>query len=526
MLKKIPIDVSSFDILRNNNYVYVDKTYEIFDLISGGRYYFLSRPRRFGKSLLISTLKQLLLGKRELFKGLWIETNTTYDWISYPVIHLDFSVLPIENGQTLKNGLNWLLDRMAESVGHSMANTSEPSLKLIDFVQFLSRSNPVVILIDEYDSPIVNNLQNQKIAEENHLVLRNFYNTLKGLDSYLKFVLITGVTKYSKTSLFSGLNNLNDLSFDQRAASLLGYTKEEIKQYFFLYLEQFGLKEGKTVNEILDRLEFWYDGYRFSEKPVYVFNPFSVLYCLQKLEFSNFWFESGTPSFLIELLKKRGEGLEDIKEIELSSSALGPFDIGEEALIPILFQTGYLSIYSCEKSSDSTTKLFKLRYPNHEVSESFKRYLLAAHTRGTYRESEMRLAELASSLKSNKIDEFFKNLRSLLAQIPYHLHIGEEKYYHSLFQLIASLLHLDAQSEVATHKGRIDMVFFTKTHIYLFEIKLNSTPEAALRQIEELKYYEKFLSSKKRVTLVGVSFNTQKDKLSLDYQIKDLETFS
>ena len=235
--KKIPIDVSSFRILRTQDYIYVDKTEHIYDLIKGGRFYFLSRPRRFGKSLLISTLKELFLGKKELFTGLWIEKKTDYTWTEYPVIHLDFSQLPTKSGLELEKGLNWIMEETARDYGLDLSGAPSPGLKLKSLLKQLSKTNLAVFLIDEYDYPLVNNITNIEIAKENHAVLHEFYSALKGQDDYLRAIFVTGVSKFAKTSLFSGLNNLNDISFDPRAATLLGYTKEEINENFSEQIE-------------------------------------------------------------------------------------------------------------------------------------------------------------------------------------------------------------------------------------------------------------------------------------------------
>ena len=298
-----------------------------------------------------------------------------------------------------------------------------------------------------------------------------FITPLKGWTGSLKAIYITGVTKYSRTSLFSGLNNLNDLSFDPRAASLLGYSTEEIQRYFPEPLKTLADKENVSIEILLEKLKDWYDGYRFSDDPNQcVYNPFSVLYCLKKQNFSNYWFESGTPSFLIELLKKYPAQLEDIKETRLSSTTLGPFDIGELPLIPILFQAGYLTICDhCQiKEGSYSIDLYTLKYPNLEVAESFKRYLLAAFMNSTYKKADVIAVDLITSLHCGDLAAFISTLKSLIAHIPYHLHVPEEKYYHSLFQLLASLLNYEPYAEIPTDQGRIDMVINTqKKSVYL-----------------------------------------------------------
>ncbi len=386
MLKKIPIDVSSFRKLRSKGYIYIDKTQHIYDLITGGVFYFLARPRRFGKSLLVSTLRELFEGNRELFKGLWIDTHTTYAWPTHPVIHLDLSMMTIKNGAELEKHLSWEMEKVAKNHGFSVLDAPNLGSQLESLVSTLSKKNGVVLLIDEYDYPIVSNIENKEIALENHAVLRSFYSTIKGLDEHIEFLLITGVTKFSKTSIFSGMNNLNDISLDPRAASLLGYTQEEIHSYFTDEIQNLAKKEQLSIDKTNQLLKEWYDGYRFSEQPVYVYNPLSVLYCMHKQRFANYWFETGAPSFLISLLKKHYDELEDFKDVELTSTSLGPFEIGEEPLIPILFQSGYLTIANHRRLEQNSQiiDLYTLRYPNLEVADAFKKFMLAALARTSY----------------------------------------------------------------------------------------------------------------------------------------------
>ena len=467
--------------------------------------------------MLISTLREIFAGNKELFKGLWID-GSDYDWQPYPVIFLNFSALSIETSSELKISLSWTLEKIAESHGIKLSKAPLPGLKLELLIKTLGEKSPVVILIDEYDYPLINNLDNLKIADANRRVLKNFFSVLKSLDEYLKVIFITGVTKFSKTSLFSGLNNLNDLTVDPRAATLLGYSHEEIKRYFTPYVEQFSQHTKVSVKAILDEMETWYNGYRFSEDPIKVFNPFSVLYYFTKEVRANYWIESGTPQFLIELLKKQEFTLEDITIAQFSDRALGTFDVDAIPIIPILFQTGYLTI----SNYDAATQQYQLSFPNTEIRESFKKYLLVAYSHTDIPTVERVTSLLSRAIKNNDIPEFCVQLRTLFANIPFQLHISEERYYHSLFQVIGSLLSLDIQSEVSTDKGRIDLVLTTKTHVYIFELKYEDSAENALKQIESLRYYERYQSQKKKIMLVGLSISRKKKKLVLDCISKEL----
>jgi hypothetical protein len=378
----------------------------------------------------------------------------------------------------------------------------------------------VVILIDEYDYPLINNLDDTHAAHEIRNELKNFFSAIKSLDSYLRAIFLTGVTKFSKTSIFSGLNNLNDISTDPRAATLLGYTQKEIDSYFEEYIKRQAAHEKLSMQEIKYEIKKWYNGYRFSKKDIRVYNPFSILYYFDKQELENYWFTSGTPSFLIKELKKNYQELEDLENVPVSASTLGTFDIDDLPLVTLLFQTGYLTI----NTYDAAINRYTLAYPNAEVRESFKKYLLAAYAHEKLITVDKYILSLNDALKTHDINSFCTILQGLLANIPYQLHIPQERYYHSLLQLICSMLDLEAQSEISTDKGRIDLVIETKKEVYIFEVKLNANAQTALKQIEERRYYERYISKRKKIHLIGLSFSRKKNKkgLFLDWISKTL----
>ncbi len=501
----------------SKGYLYVDKTEIIHSLITRGRFYFLARPRRFGKSLLISTLKEIFLGNKELLKDLWIG-KSDYDWTPYPVIHLDFSALDMYYEAGLEKSLCVELDRRALLYSIDLSQFTTSGAKLTTLIQALALKNPVAILIDEYDSPLISNLDNFEICKANRKTLKGFFSVLKSLDESLQAIFITGVTKFSKTSLFSGLNNLNDITMDPQAAMLLGYTQAEIDTNFEPYITAFAEHSKREIDSIKQEMLTWYNGYRFSENPTKVYNPFSVLYYLEKQRKSNYWLESGTPGFLIELLKSEYFVLDDLESIYFSEKSLGTFDIERIPLISILFQTGYLTIAEAFPEHQE----YRLDFPNAEVRESFKKYLLVAASQTDISLVERATSLLSKALIANDIPLFCSHLQSLFANVPFHLHIGQERYYHSLLQIIGSLLSFDIQSEVITDKGRIDLVLKTKTHIYIIELKLNQPANAALEQIEAQQYYEKYRLQNKKLVLVGLSFNSIKKKLTLDWAVKEL----
>jgi hypothetical protein len=523
-MKDLPIYISSFDTMRAGNYIYVDKTEYIYNLFKTGlsHYYFLSRPRRFGKTLLIWTLKEFFSGNRALFKDLWID-KSDYPWIEYPIIHLDFSVIEHATVQELKENLSWRLEKIAKAYGVDLSDVPTLGLRFSELIERLADKNiapnrKVVILIDEYDKPILDNLADLPLATELQKFLRGFYDTVKSMSHNLRAVFITGVSKFSKTSLFSGLNNLNDITLDPRAASLLGYTDEEVDQYFGQYIEGLAQYIGSPQEVVRQDMRTWYNGYRFSEQLSKVYNPFSILYLLEKRKFENYWFESGTPSFLIDLLKKQYSSLEEVTEFEISPSSLGTFDLEHIPLIPLLFQTGYITI---SDYNQQTNKL-KLDYPNFEVEESLKKYIVTTLSYASASLVDKVIAKLRKALKKKDLDYLCSALEQLLAQIPYTLHIERESYYHSLFHFLMNLLSLQPQSEMLTNKGRIDTVVALSERIYIFELKLNVPAKKALEQILEKQYYQCFLMQPKLLVLVGLAFNLMPDKIVVTYAAQDV----
>ena len=517
-MKFLPTDISTFSTMITENYIYVDKTEYIYNLFKPGasRYYFLSRPRRFGKTLLISTLKELFLARRDLFKDLWID-NSKYTWDYHPVVHLDFSVIAHRSKKDLEESLNNNLDGIAQAYGFKL-DTKLPEDKFRELIETLAQKNSVVLLIDEYDKPLLDHLKNIPEALEQRDFLKSFYDVLKGMDAYMRAIFITGVSKFVKTSIFSGINNLNDISLDPLASLILGYSYEELKIYFTSNIQALAKKNDLSVEATFENIRKWYNGYRFSELPVQVYNPFSVLYVFKKGKFKNYWFESGTPSFLVALLKAQYQSLEEVTEFEISQSSLGAFELENIPLVPLLFQTGYLTFTDYNPQTDK----FKLNYPNFEVEESFKKYLVASLAYTNAITVDTTLSKLLASLNHNKLDDFCATIEQLFAHIPYTLHINQESYYHSLFQFLMSLLSLESQSEVLTDKGRIDHVIILDHYIYIFELKLNKSPEEALQQIKEKQYYQRYLGQRKPLVLVGISFSKMPTELTIAHVKEEL----
>ncbi len=520
ILKKLPIYISDFKKMIQDNYLYIDKTEYIYKLFKDStQYYFLSRPRRFGKSLLVSTLKELFSGNKELFKDLWIY-NSNYEWQEYPVIHLDFSQIEHLTADELRTNLNDTLNKIAQDYNINLEYNKTPGASLKELIENLSKINKVVILIDEYDKPILDHINNIEEAEKQRDILRSFYGVIKGQDANLRSVLLTGVTRFSKTSIFSGLNNLNDLSLKPEAAQLLGYTQDELLKYFTPYIENFANKLNISNQELLKELKYWYNGYRFSEENIYVYNPFSVLYSLNDTKLINYWFTSGTPTFLIHLVSNQYYSLETLDQVEISVNNLDNFDIEDIDLVTLLFQTGYLTI----SDYNQTTHKVKLNFPNYEVKYSFTNFLVKALSKVSPHKLSLLSSQLIKALEDNNITEFCHKLEILFSSIPYSIISGEkESYYHALLQFLFSLLSLESQSEILTNNGRIDLALETKNYIYIFEFKLNKSAQIALEQIKDKKYYHRFLDKNKKIVLIGLNFINSKDQTQLDFITENID---
>jgi hypothetical protein len=495
-MKKLPVGIQTFSKLIKGNYLYVDKTEEIYKLLSGGgQSYFLSRPRRFGKSLLISTLKEIFSGNKELFKGLWIYDK--WEWEEYPVIHLDFLGLEYEGREQLVKTLEFLLNQNAAVHGIQLTEDGYDK-RFRELILKLSRENPVVILVDEYDKPLIDYVENDEIetARENRKVLKTFYGAIKGADEYLKFVFITGVSKFSKVSIFSGLNNPDDISVGNRFSTLLGYTHQELLYYF---KDRLGELPVETIKK-------WYNGYSWDGRN-FVYNPLSILYLFTTGEFDNYWFSTGTPTFLTKLIRAKKRNILEFDNLPASSFAFDSYDIEDMEIIPLLFQTGYLTIKEIIIKKEK--KKYRLGYPNKEVRDSFMTYLFREYTQQDLTLNTRLLERMSEAIEENDMDRLMEEMKSLFASIPYHIFIGEkEAYYHSIIYLILRLCGAHIAAEDPTNIGRLDAVLETETKIHILEFKIGSEQEA-LEQIKQKRYHEKYTGSGKDIVLIGIGFDPQ-----------------
>jgi hypothetical protein len=507
-MQKLPIGIQDFQELRQGNYLYIDKTESIYQLMQG-KYYFLSRPRRFGKSLLISTLKEIFLGNKDLFSGLWIEEKIT--WEKHPIIHFDFASASFKE-IGLENVLQKRLDEIATQyqIGLQERNLISRFEELIR--KLAEKENKVVILIDEYDRPMTEYLNNIPQAEANRETIKDFFSVIKPNDAFIRFFFMTGVSKFNKVSMFSGFNNLNDISYDNNYATLLGYTQEELEQYFADYLSDIAKQEKITVEELLPQIKFWYNGYNWGGETG-VYNPFSILCFTSKRAFANYWFETGTPTFLVKLINEKF--LYDFEEILADESIFSNFRLDALDAVSLLLQTGYLTV-----KRRKGQRLY-LGYPNHEVRQSLIQHLLAGYMKETTPSVSPLVWQIADAFAEKDLEKVVKFFNIVFANIPYQIFEEKsERYYHAIIFLVFLLIGYEMQSEVSTSEGRIDAVLQTEKEIYVIEFKVEDSAEVALAQIKEKKYYEKYLHLGKTILLLGFSC---KNKGIKEWKLETLE---
>ncbi len=515
-LKNLPIGVSDFPQLIKRNYIYVDKTKYIYDLLTSTQYNFLSRPRRFGKSLLISTLYEIFIGNKELFKNQWIY-NSDWKWEKHPVIRIDFNNIKLNSAQELEQDLIHLIESYAQkyniTINKNISIKQKFNQLIIEMAEKTNQS--VVVLIDEYDKPIINHIGKRqegiKKAEENRDILKEFYGVLKSatVNEVLRFLLLTGISKFSKVSVFSELNNLKDLTMDDRYSTILGITHNELETYLNDYIDILKDKLKVSYNEAKQELINYYDGYKFSSEGELVFNPFSLLNCFDTNKFKNYWFESGTPTFLPNLLKEQNYNIPTLEKIEMRDFQFSTYDIDNLVPEAVMFQTGYLTI----KDYDPIMQLYTLSYPNKEVKNSFMghSYLIFSNFK-----SDTKYNKIITYLKTQEIDKFIETINSIYAEIPYTLmkeNIINEAYFHTLFYLMVSASGIVAHTEVLTAQGRIDMVVITNKLIYIFEFKCNQSAQKAIEQIKEKNYIEKYKSLNKKIIIMGINFDPKTKRI-------------
>ncbi|MCB0540358.1 MAG: AAA family ATPase [Bacteroidetes bacterium] len=513
-MKKLPVGIQSIKkILSDNEYIYVDKTGFVKKLIEeGSPHYFLSRPRRFGKSLFLNTLEEVFNGNKELFKNCEIY-GSDYKWGKHPIFRLDFA--QIESGTPKKLEID-IKEKLQEIASAHKIPISGQSIKtqLRKLIPRLAKDTRVVVLVDEYDHPIINHLNDPKIAEKNRDILKSFFETFKSFDDYIQFTFITGVSKFSQVSLFSGLNNLKDITFDSRYAGMMGYTQEELKSYFSDHIEsiiQNRKEKGTptTKNDVLDEIRTWYNGYRFSSSETCVYNPFSTLNYMDEKEVKAYWYSSGTPSFLIEEIKKHPKSMVPLdgsiaREDELTDiSSLEKID-----LKALMYQTGYFTI----QDYNPISKRYHLGLPNEEVRTAFMNSLVKNFTKNIdVRSSE----KFIKALENHQLNVLFEEIKIGFASFAYQVFAGaKEKTYQAMILSMLYGMGFEPLSERSTNIGRIDVVLEMQKSTYIIELKLDKNSKSALDQIRKNEYFMPYLRKGKEIVIVGANFSSEKRNVS------------
>lgn len=505
-IRKMPIGIQSFEDLRRNNYVYVDKTEIMYRLVTMGKPYFLSRPRRFGKSLLISTLEAYFLGKKELFEGLAIE-KLEQDWLTYPVLHLDLNARKYDKPEDLEAMLNQHLEIWEAIYGKDKRDRS-PEERFANVIRNarLQTGRQVVVLIDEYDKPLLQALGNDTLLNEYRSTLKAFYGVLKSADPFLKFVFLTGVTKFAQVSVFSDLNQLKDISMHPDYITVCGITQKELTNNFTPELKRIADTNRLTEKEAISLMTRKYDGYHFNGDAVGIFNPFSVLNALDSMEFDYFWFQTGTPTFLVEILKKSEYDLRKLIDgLETQASAFTEYRVDANNPVPLIYQSGYLTI----KGYDREFQLYKLGFPNEEVRYGFLNFIAPFYSSITDDDKGFYIGKFVQELRTGNVDAFLTRLRAFFADFPYELNARTERHYQVVFYIVFKLMGQFCDAEVRSARGRADAVVKTKDYIYVFEFKLDGSPREALEQIDNKGYLIPYTADGRELVKVGVSFNAE-----------------
>ena len=521
--QKLPIGVQSFKVLRTDHYLYVDKTDYLFRLVQGGRVYFLSRPRRFGKSLFLSTLAAYFLGQKELFKGLYLEKaeeeqavqENRAAWLEYPVLYLDFNTKNYINEQALVDILNLHLNEWeARYAIPKTAEAPEDRFRLLIAALFKQTGKQVVILVDEYDKPLLQTMGvNEALNEQYRNALKAFYSVIKTCDEYIRFAFLTGVTKFSKISIFSDLNNLKDISIHETYAGICGISQKELEANFQHEIQALAEKQNLNYPQTLAALKQWYDGYLFHPAGEGMYNPYSILNAFDDKEIKSYWFSTGTPTFLVNYLKEAHYYIPDLDgNVELDEEGLQTYRAIAQDTLPILFQAGYLTI----KEYIKDLRLYRLGFPNDEVRYGFLNNLLPAYSDVPFGQTGVWVGRFVQDIRKGDVNSFMDRMRSIISSIPYDslteqkLKLREQNYQTAIY-LVFALLGQFVQTEVHCATGRADCVVQTADSVYIFEFKLsgNGTAEDAIAQIKEKDYAAKYMASGKKIVLIGTNFDEQ-----------------
>ena len=505
-LKRLPVGIQTFEKIRENDMLYIDKTEYIWNMIHLSNYIFLSRPRRFGKSLLVSTLQAYFEGRKDLFKGLFIET-VEKEWTEFPVL-----IFSMASGKHMEKDQleRYLGNRLAEYEGKygitNPATDNNDRFTALIQAAYEKTGKKVVILIDEYDAPLLDVVHEEKMLPVLRNVMRNFYSPLKASDPYLQFVFLTGITKFSQLSIFSELNNLMNISMDEEYAAVCGITKEEMMTQAYDYIERLANANKWTNEETVRQLAKQYDGYHFTWPSPDIFNPFSLLNAFARNRINNYWFSSGTPTYLIEMLRKFDVVPADISNMEALASDFDAPTENMASITPLLYQSGYVTI----KDYDSTSLLYTLDIPNTEIRVGLMDSLLPNYVSMRKEAGNTTIAKMYLALLNDNLDEMFSLLQAYLLTVPYCDNANSEGHYQQLLYVIFSLFGRYVDVEVHTPTGRVDIVMKTAKTLYLFELKLNMSTQAAMKQIDLKDYASKFALSGLPVVKVGINFDPER----------------
>ena len=504
--RRYPIGIQNFEQLRTRNCVYVDKTELVYKLVNTDQIYFFSRPRRFGKSLLVSTLEAYFQGKKELFEGLAME-RLEQEWEVCPVLHVDFSLTKYTELRDLTGQLNLFLSRWEEIYGKKEEEEGAAErLQGIILRAYAKTGKPVVVLIDEYDAPLLDSNSDALLQQQLRNEMRKFFSPLKGLGQYLRFLFITGISKFSQLSIFSELNNLQNISMRDDFSALCGITEEELLTQLKPDIERMAEANDETYEEACLHLKRQYDGYHFSKACADIYNPFSLFNAFNSKEYKNYWFSTGTPTFLIDILQ---ESDFDIRELDNTTATAEQFDAPSNRItdpLPVLYQSGYLTI----KGYDKEVSLYTLGFPNDEVRYGFLNFLIPYYTEVSDAETGFYIVKFMRELRSGNVDAFMERLKVFFAGMPYELSENTERHYQAIFYVVFTLMGQFVETEVRSARGRADAVVKTKDFIFVFEFKLNGTAEEALKQIDEKGYLIPYTLDGRKLVKVGVNFSKEK----------------
>ncbi|MCM1450834.1 MAG: ATP-binding protein [Clostridium sp.] len=508
---RYPIGVQTFSIIREEGYVYADKTGYLHNLLErGAKNVFLSRPRRFGKSLFLSMVDDFFRGRRELFEGLEI-SRYDYDWQPYPVFHFDFTGVNYDSPKSVEAKLNGALSDWESKYGVSNGDERYPGLRFEKLIKEVHKKycKRVVVLVDEYDKPLLETVDNPELQEKFRNVLRGLYGNLKSQDAHIRFAMLTGVTKFGHLSIFSDLNNLQDISMDEDYSGICGITSVELRQYFDDGVRELADRHSWSVAEAYDKLRLNYDGYHFSaENAPDIYNPFSIINALNSRRISDYWFKTGTPTFLVKMIKKMGVPVQSISEVEVDADSVSsvPFDF-HCSLFPVLYQSGYLTI----KGYNGELNLLRLGFPNREVEQGFFKQLIQIYAPASRDLSGFSITDFYRDVMSGNAEAFMMRLQGLFADFNQDgfNRIGLEQHYQDVMYILMKLMGFYSHIEYKTASGRIDLVVKTPGYIYVFEFKMDRSPQEALDQINGKGYLLPFNSDSRHLVKIGANFSSK-----------------